>query len=251
MGGLANIIADSSYAGPNVGYSLPVSRGARSLFFPRVDGATSVANKVDALAGGVGNGAIVGSPSYQPGYATLKGLTNYIATQSTDSASSTLIAVIRDIDTEASNATTPVVAGNMTWNTSGYLGRLTLSGGVLKYESRYVSNNGSVVNNGGTSTQVTLTDNTWCMVASVFDDVAKTITTYNLSTGETKTISYTGSHVPGVTNVRFGSSVDFYSGNIDMAFCDEQNVALTFSELTTIKLEIQAKLAAYASPIIF
>ncbi|SDC49404.1 hypothetical protein SAMN05444678_103193 [Sphingomonas sp. YR710] len=119
MGGLANIIADSSYNGPNVGYSLPVSRGARTVLFPRVDGPTSIANKVDVLAGGVGNATVVGTPGYGAGYASFTTASNYFNSGSLDASTTTIMAVVRASQSFINGPTQPIIGGNFTLGVSG------------------------------------------------------------------------------------------------------------------------------------
>lgn len=249
MGGLANIIADSSYTGANVGYSLPISRGARSLFFPRVDIATAKVNKVDALAGGVGDGSMVGTPVYSAGYVGFDGLVSYLSTLSADTATSTLLFVARNTDTLAANATTPSLGGNFSKDVSGYGCKFTnISGHVFVAER--VTNISGTPTTSSSSARVAITDNSWAFLAAVFDDTAKTITVYNKTTGVTAgPIAYTGTHIVGATNVRVGSEVTLYGGLCDIAFAAEHNVALSSTEIDTIYQAIKLKLGAYATPI--
>lgn len=250
MGGLANIIADSSYAGPNVGYSLPVSRGARTLLFTRVDGSTSIANKVDSLAGGVGEGTVVGTPNYVSGYIGTKGLNNFIASGSPDSDTSTILLVARNTDVLAANATTPGLAGNFVSGTSGYGCYFSDSAGHKFFAKRCTNISGTPTNSNANA-KVDIADNVWAFLAAVFDDTAKMITVYNKTTGQTAPpIPYSGTHITGATNIRFGSVDSLYAGTADIAFAAEHNVALTANEIETIYQAIKAKLAAYPSPIV-
>jgi hypothetical protein len=249
MGGLANIIADSSYNGPNVGYSLPVSRGARTVLFPKVDGPTSIANKVDVLAGGVGTASVAGTPGYGAGYVTFDGLISYQSTMSADASTSTMLFVARNIDTLAANATTPGVGGNLSKDVSGYGCFFTnISGHV--FVAQRVTNIGGTPTASSLGARVAISDNSWAFLAAVFDDSTKTITVYNKTTSVTSTpITYTGSVIAGGGNVRVGSNMTLYGGNCDIAFVAEHNVALTVAEIDTIYLAIKARLAAYVTPI--
>jgi hypothetical protein len=138
MGGLANIIADSSYNGPNVGYSLPVSRGARTVLFPKVDGPTSIANKVDALAGGVGNGQIVGGPGFAAGYASFATAQSYVTTGSSDSATTTIMAVARSSQAMTTGTTQGIIGSNFTLGVSGMELRFD-DNGTKKFSMRQVT----------------------------------------------------------------------------------------------------------------
>jgi hypothetical protein len=149
MGGLANIIADSSYNGPNVGYSLPVSRGARTVLFPRVDGPTSIANKVDVLAGGVGNATVVGTPGYGAGYAKLTASSNYLNTGSVDVATTTIMAVVRTDKAMTNGTLTPAIGGNFTLSVSGIVLGFDDNGGAKTILARRVTLVGGSPSNSG------------------------------------------------------------------------------------------------------
>jgi hypothetical protein len=136
MGGLANIIADSSYNGPNVGYSLPVSRGARTVLFPKVDGPTSIANKVDVLAGGVGNATVVGTPGYGAGYISLTTATNYLNSGSADSATTTILAVVRASQAFTGGSSTGIIGSNWTLSVSGVHLGFDDNGGAKSFLAR-------------------------------------------------------------------------------------------------------------------
>lgn len=249
MTGLSIIVADTSYSGATVGYSLPVSRGARTIFFPKADAATTIVNKVDTLAGGAGNGSIVGAPTYSAGYANLKSLSNYISTGSADSATSTLLFVARTSDAGTANATTPTLGGNFTLGASGYMAYLGDSSGQLTFAGRRCTSvTGTPTNT--SIVRVNVTSNTWAFLAMVYDDTAKTMTAYNKTTGITSSpLTYLGTHIAGASNVRIGSINSTYSGDADIAFAAEHNVALSSVEIDTIYQAIKSKLGAYATPI--
>jgi len=249
MSGLAIIVGDSAYAGANVGYSLPVSRGARTLLFPKVDAATTLANKVDALAGGVGNGSIFGTPIYAAGSVNLRSSSSYINTASADAGTTTILAVVRTSDGLINGLNTPAIGGNWTISVSGLHFGFDDNSGVKNIVARRTTTvSGSPANSGVLRTPYTL--GAWAFVACVFENnVGMTI--YNKTLGGWNFLAVTTQHVPGAGAIKAGSGFGTtYQGTADFAFWAEHNVALTTAEIDTYYEAIRARLAAYSSPII-
>lgn len=237
-----NIILAGVSAGTNaIGILPPVSAGLVAWFWPGTDAPTTARNW---LIGG-SPATIVGSPTYAPGIASLKSFTNYLQTPIPETNDMTFFVVARSLDTFATAANRPVLAGFHT--TGSPLGALLyVFNTTPRINLSAAYNTGSVVQLTASVDIVNFTS--FKYIWGRINSGANTINVVNQTDGSSPTpIVTTGTRtLIGASNtLRIGSSYDnTITGTLDMAHCSIYNRALSDTEVATHYAFVKQALSA-------
>lgn len=241
-----------------VGFRAPVPTGLAGWFFIGARGsdttAQGTARTVKNLAFNSYSAALIGSPTLHTGYATFTS-SNYMQTDIPETASHTMLAVVRNPDTLTDATHYPAIMGTLnnagaaagngialvqTSGTGGLPGRLTSynSNGTPPSASTVVSNlNVTSLATGFEMVYVSANNATGEIVLG---SRTESVTTSGSFTAGTRLIN------PAGTTCRIGALVNtsVATGSVDIAFAAVYTTALTSTEITTIYNSVAAFLTA-------
>lgn len=152
--------APADYSANALFYVAPVQRGLTGIYLLGGDAASTARN----LAGpDKPSAAIIGAPTYQAGYASLKSKSNYPVTMQPESTALSAIFVVRSLDTFDGNSNTPAFFSNFGYDTLAGQGAISQQGVRITASSTYPGDTpptagltlGVSMNNGGTISRPT------------------------------------------------------------------------------------------------
>lgn len=231
--GLDIILKNVSLRSQALGYAAAVTDGLLGWWFLGGDLEQSCQN----LAGGDGCD-VIGTPTVQTNYLSLKSNNNYLRMPFIDEAATgTAIVVGRGTDTNADNPTRPVFIG------SG--GSISKAGFLLQVASGSSFSLTTYEDVSGTPTQNflshTSTPNAWRMIMCDFSDTNQNIYNLTAGTSNSETRAEGVTRIPGTGRINIGSAEPGSSlrGTLDVAMAAYYNRQLTSDERTAIYNQVK------------
>ncbi|HDW3220055.1 TPA: hypothetical protein RMM45_004235 [Escherichia coli] len=229
--------------------SPPVTRGLEGWFCLDTDISRIGFNRAPGKADAV----IVGVPAVNADSARLKGLTNYLSTDVTESADMTVLVISKAVSIPDG---APATAGETTpMHFGSYSGVPALPGypnnsyGISLFNTYPDRSNVGAARDDGTGSGITSaqtfqteTIHNWNLrVIRTGDSV--TTDFINLTTNRKTSSTVTTRRVPTGNKMRIGSGYSQYSGTVDVSHIVFYSVALTDSEISQIAALMRARAA--------
>lgn len=233
------VLPDADFEQTNIGF-LPAVTGASGWWF--LNGTLEKASK-NLISGQLAD--VVGLPTTEDGFVSLRGTVNYLVTDVYETASMTMLAVARSAADFTTNPSRPAFVSNYLASTGGAGLNVSAASPTAPAagvsSSTYRNVNGSLTSGGST---VAVPDMTaWHFFAGVHAPEYSSV--YDLTLGISDYDARTGTRViKDTVAMRLGSSEGTtYGGISDMAFAAVYPRALTTGEVDAVYRQVQAYLS--------
>ncbi|GGC90223.1 hypothetical protein [Chelatococcus reniformis] len=243
MGGVLTV-DQASYLPNARAFRAPVEDGLLALGFPGGGADQTVRN---LARGGLADGAIVGTPTFSPFWASFDGPNSALELPQVDLAVASYAVAARSTTANTSQSSQPIFMG--TFNGSG-----AAAGSTLYVTSTTVIRGNAATTDGSTTQghtiDVAATPGNWNFLGFDFDNAAQAIR--NMTTGAKTSGNHAGGFNARVTNgknIRVGAGYASFAGDCDVFFYALYNRRLSDNEWAALYSRIKAIAAGLSSPI--
>lgn len=214
-------------------YAAPVRRGLEGIFF--------INSFIEKLARNYApdklSGVVVGAPSVNAGYASFKGMANYVQTQIRETTDVTFFVVARSADTPGAADSTPLICG--TFDSAAPAGISLYASGTDRVAgtAAYGDDDASSTNASAIATPIVLSS--WNLYSVTVNSAGVTARSHTANVSISR--AATKPRRPSTRTVRIGSGYsNTQRGNVDIALYQHHSVSLTEDEIARTVADLRA-----------